>query len=353
MPLVTVFNWLRYFMFLFKMISLHFVTCLFLYGGAVLAQEDQAICNILGATTGIASWSCTGNVPTSDYCLWNGIKCDVNGTVVSLNLKRKGVDGSIPSAIGDLPSLSYLNMQQNSLVGPLSSSLENLVELEHLNLNSNELIGSIPTQLTKLKKLTMLNVHTNKLTGSVHKNFDDLDELRGLYLNGNSLTGTLPCMRQHKLEIINVSANELLTGTTCNKMCTDSTLLRKMYVDHTNIECVPQCLYDKGIIEKRGRGPLPVTCEGVLFISSLRCAFSCSHCFCLYIYVLCFVLYPIDFKQTATPINFLPLYSYSQLDELHALCRIIQTTNIASFDDMVYNKASMGWFCQFSKYDDW
>ena len=158
---------------------------------------------------------------------WYGVKTDAFGRVVSLDLAGKwdrvaeryvehGLSGPIPSALGNLTSLTALHLGLNELTGPIPPELGNLTSLEELNLFVNDLTGPIPPELGRLTRLeelvlwrndltgpippelgrltslTRLAVSSNNLTGPIPPELGSLRRLRGLYLHSNDLSGPIP-----------------------------------------------------------------------------------------------------------------------------------------------------------------
>ena len=129
----------------------------------------------------------------------------LNGTIPSelgslsslqkLKLSYSGLTGTIPSELGSLGNLTHLWLDRNSLGGTIPSELGSLSNLTFLKLNVNsppELSGTIPSELGSLSNLQELWMSTNSLSGTIPSELGSLTSLRGLYLNDNSLSGTIP-----------------------------------------------------------------------------------------------------------------------------------------------------------------
>eukprot|EP00727_Mastigamoeba_balamuthi_P008523 m51a1_g4293 putative two component regulator (127) ;mRNA; f:409551-410636 len=80
-----------------------------------------------------------GSLWAADPCGWSvpcftalaGVTCS-NGRVTQLNLGTNGFNGTIPSAIGNLTSLSWLYLANNQLSGTLPETISNLASLKQL-----------------------------------------------------------------------------------------------------------------------------------------------------------------------------------------------------------------------------
>ncbi|XP_026431334.1 MDIS1-interacting receptor like kinase 2-like isoform X3 [Papaver somniferum] len=119
--------------------------------------------------------------------------------VISLNLRRNGFNGHIPSQIGNLDSLQYkLDLSQNELAGQIPSDLGKLNKLVQLNLSHNKLSGSVPNSFSEMLSLTAVDISYNELSGPIPNikaftdaSFDVLRSNRGLC--GNHSGGLRPC----------------------------------------------------------------------------------------------------------------------------------------------------------------
>ncbi|XP_078442327.1 putative LRR receptor-like serine/threonine-protein kinase At1g05700 [Wolffia australiana] len=92
----------------------------------------------------------------SDPCsprqyMWEGVGCSYEASasarITSLNLSSSGLEGVIPSSIGNLKALETLDLSNNNLNGPIPEILGDISSLKILNLLGNQAIGSIPESL--------------------------------------------------------------------------------------------------------------------------------------------------------------------------------------------------------------
>ena len=88
-----------------------------------------------------------------------GLRCyaDSGKSVSNLYFWKNGLNGTIPSELGNLSNLTYLHLGSNSLTGTIPSELGNLTKLTAIYLYSNALTGTIPSELDSLTKLTTTN----------------------------------------------------------------------------------------------------------------------------------------------------------------------------------------------------
>ena len=159
------------------------------------------------AGSGALNWSAGSPIGQ-----WDGIT--LRGTparVAWLDLRAKGLDGLIPTELGQLSNLTYLNLRTNDLTGSIPASLGRLANLRVLNLNGNDLTGSIPPELGNLVNLREMWLHANELTGPIPASLGNLASLEKMKLRNNQLTGPIPGSlgRLDKLEWLVVHNNRL------------------------------------------------------------------------------------------------------------------------------------------------
>ena len=158
---------------------------------ALLTERD--VLSAFYEATGGSDWRNGDNwrtdVPLGD---WYGVGVDAEGRVISLDLTRNGLTGSIPEELGLLLNSVRLNLASNDLEGPIPNGLTLLTDLEHLDLSSNTLTGSVAGELGSLKQLKSLDLGHNFLTGSIPSELGSLARLERLGLFDNNLTGSIP-----------------------------------------------------------------------------------------------------------------------------------------------------------------
>ena len=172
--------------------------------------SSREILTVLYETTDGPNWEESGNWLTdAPLGEWHGVEADADGTVVSLDLRRNGLDGAIPPELGGLAELETLILFRNRLTGPIPSALGALATAKLVVLTANELSGPIPLELGGLASVEELFLHENRLT-SVPAELGDLSNLRELSLNFNRLT-SVPAKLGGlaKLEYLGLWSNEL------------------------------------------------------------------------------------------------------------------------------------------------
>ncbi|CAL5332812.1 unnamed protein product [Camellia sinensis] len=150
-------------------------------------------------------------------CNWFGVSCNLDGSVIRLNLTSSSVNGTldnfsfslfpnlayielsnnkffgvIPPLIGSLTKLIYLDLSTNQFSGIIPLEIGLLTNLETLHLFHNQLNGSIPQEIGQLKSLIELALYTNSLSGPIPTSLTNLRNLTHLYLYQNDLSGSIP-----------------------------------------------------------------------------------------------------------------------------------------------------------------
>ncbi|KAL7262630.1 hypothetical protein ACSBR1_000899 [Camellia fascicularis] len=108
-------------------------------------------------------------------CYWFGVSCNLDRSVIRLNLTSSSVNGQ-------LKSLIELALYTNSLSDPIPTSLTNLRKLTRLHLYGNDLSSSIPSEMGNLVNLVELYKDGNYLTGPILSTLGNLNNLIVLQL---------------------------------------------------------------------------------------------------------------------------------------------------------------------------
>ena len=129
-----------------------------------VATDKAALVALYNATDG-ANWTTSTNW-TSEEALssWYGVTTNSDGRVTALVLNNNGLDGTLPTALGDLSELERLNLEDNALSGALPSELADLDSLQSLLLErSRALSGALPDGLRELTSLTSVRIQGTEL----------------------------------------------------------------------------------------------------------------------------------------------------------------------------------------------
>ncbi|CAK9264221.1 unnamed protein product [Sphagnum jensenii] len=213
-------------------------------------SEVEALQTILGAwnestpdmMTNLAGWSSSQIFPCYTNQSWRGVicsfypdnithPCNYTINIVVLHLTAASINGTLPSAIGNLTRLVELTLTDNpGLSGNIPPELGNLENLVILNLSNNDLNGSIPAELFRSNRsanssayrqssLQQIDLSNNRLSGNV-PNLGGANWLQSVKISNNKLTGPSPpfydpgtgygFVNMTELNTIDLSENELV-----------------------------------------------------------------------------------------------------------------------------------------------
>ncbi|KAI9191733.1 hypothetical protein LWI28_012647 [Acer negundo] len=185
-----------------------------------LPTDSAALKNILlkfksslSNTAALSNWDgksppCKENNTTLN---WKGVFCS-NGYIRGIQLPNMGLKGTVDlTLLVDLKEdLRSLNFADNSLQGPLPD-LNIFGALKSAFLSNNQFSETIPDDAFKgmgsLKKLHLAN---NTFTGPIPKSLTNLSNLIELKLQDNKFEGQIPDFQDPKLQVFNVSNNNLV-----------------------------------------------------------------------------------------------------------------------------------------------
>jgi Leucine-rich repeat (LRR) protein len=149
------------------------------------AEECEALVALYDSTDGDNWTNNDGWLSTPSPCDWYGVHCAA-GTVTQLLLTGNGIDGEIPSTIGNLSGLWILGLADNNIEGRIPGRIADLENLEWLFLNTNRFSGNLPHGVGDLPNLHTLMLHDNDLYGALPLSMTTLD-LDVLHFNETEL----------------------------------------------------------------------------------------------------------------------------------------------------------------------
>jgi hypothetical protein len=130
-----------------------------------------------------------------------------------LNLSVNNLDGSIPSEILSISSLSLgLDLSNNNLNGTIPSEIGKLINLGLLDVSNNKLSGEIPTKLGQCVFLSYLQMESNMLSGTIPQSLNGLMAMQLMDLSENNLLGQIPEFFENfmTLDYLDLSYNKLV-----------------------------------------------------------------------------------------------------------------------------------------------
>ena len=159
-------------------------------------SQQKILCDIATSLPAVLSfptnkWNCSSASTDTQICLWRGVTCDINKSIISLSVQSTSVGVTLTSTI--------------------PSSISQLINLQKLILKTCLLRGTIPSILSTLKYLNLINLSNNLLSGTIPKSFGELTLLKTLYLSNNSIEGTVPynLANLSSLSYLDLSMNKL------------------------------------------------------------------------------------------------------------------------------------------------
>ncbi|KAF8044149.1 hypothetical protein BT93_A2206 [Corymbia citriodora subsp. variegata] len=169
----------------------------------VRTQEAEALLKWKKSLSGqsqylLSSWmlsssNITSSNTSTNSCSWEGIRCNIAGSVTGINLTSIGLRGTLHEFnFSSLPNLSSLDLHDNELFGNIPPSIFTLCNLTFINLGYNQLSGRIPPEVGNSTMLNVLSFSNNLLSGPVPSTLGNLNNLSLLYLGNNRLTGPIP-----------------------------------------------------------------------------------------------------------------------------------------------------------------
>ena len=175
-------------------------------------RDSLALVELYHTTNG-ANWTNIWDL-NQPLNTWYGLELSNAGCVDKLDLRENNLDGTLPTAIGDLTEMRTLYLQGNQINGQIPYQIANLTNLEIIDLGDNSLSGNIPDEISNMTSLKRISLHWNQLSGTIPSSLWNKTDLEVIRLFKNHLTGTLP----HTIgQLVNVRhfsiGNNGFTGT--------------------------------------------------------------------------------------------------------------------------------------------
>lgn len=149
-----------------------------------------------GLATSYEGWGKNGQWLDSvtSECFWQGIACDEEKLVVSLQLPQNGLAGFLVPELATMmgSSLVWLDVSQNALYGAIPTEFGLFQRLQRLSLYRNRLNWRLPPELGNMTALQELDVAYNRLIGDIPTQLGDLETLTQFYFLDNEFTGVIP-----------------------------------------------------------------------------------------------------------------------------------------------------------------
>ncbi len=144
---------------------------------------------------------------SANPCDWYGITC-ASGRIVALTLNEVGLNGVLPSEIGNLTALREISIYKNKLRGRLPESIGGLIGLSSADFSNNEFSGELPLFFGRMPQLEALNLNHNAFSGTLPSSLATAPKLGWLDVSHNYLNGRIP-NEYDELAYFNFTGNNL------------------------------------------------------------------------------------------------------------------------------------------------
>ncbi|KAL3520465.1 hypothetical protein ACH5RR_018614 [Cinchona calisaya] len=164
--------------------------------------------NFEASSPSLDSWNMSNSM---FLCMWNGIICDENRLVVSLDISNLNLSGFISPAITELRSLVNISVAGNSFSGDFLPEGHKLQNLQFLNISNNVFSGNLSWDFSHLQQLLVLDVYNNNFSGPLPVGVSELQKLQYLNLGGNYFSGQIPASYGglNQLNFLSLAGNDL------------------------------------------------------------------------------------------------------------------------------------------------
>jgi Leucine-rich repeat (LRR) protein len=165
--------------------------------------EYNALYDLYNATNG-PSWVWTESLGSkwvfsadANPCTesWQGILCyavDSTSRIFEIALPGMGLQGTIPTSIGNISLVQVLDLSSNALYGDIPATLSNCSELYYLRLDENQFNTTFPEVFGQLPKIQVLLLENNAFHGHIPESFAITPTMVDVGMSNNVLTGCPP-----------------------------------------------------------------------------------------------------------------------------------------------------------------
>lgn len=174
---------------------------------------ERFILNLFFIIMGGKQWTLKGGwLRDGRICSWHGILCPWTERVGRISLAKNNLQGELDRIpeLWQMPYLTDLTLGQNRGVnGTIPSQVGNSQFLGILDLAECSLSGTIPTEIGKLERLRLLALARNNLAGPIPGELGNLKRLSALAVSFNKISGTLPKEMSSDLEQVDLQETEI------------------------------------------------------------------------------------------------------------------------------------------------
>ncbi len=170
--------------------------------------EDETLRTFFVESKG-ALWAHSENWMSRNisHCCWCGIRCNVQGEVISVGIVSNMLQGRFPMILANLKKLGTLDLSENLIHGPIPDEIAKFSEVSVLKLSHNFLNGTLPA-FANMVKLTQVSLSGNFLSGNICGVWENSTALQMLDLSSNRFSGRVIKLENYTtLSLLNLTEN--------------------------------------------------------------------------------------------------------------------------------------------------
>ncbi|KAI6678218.1 hypothetical protein NL676_039014 [Syzygium grande] len=137
---------------------------------------------------------------------------NISSSIERISMANNRIQGTIPSALGNLFNMSVLDLADNFLTNRLPDSIGALYSLQVLNFAGNMFTGEIPSSIGNMTLLIKLYLNSNNFQGYIPQSLTNCTQLIELQLSNNNLSGPVP------VEIFGLSSLSIILNLAHNNL---------------------------------------------------------------------------------------------------------------------------------------
>ncbi|CAI5520051.1 unnamed protein product [Closterium sp. Naga37s-1] len=124
---------------------------------------------------------------------WAFVTCNKRtGEVRRIDVAKKGIEGPLPSVLGNISTLFQFFANDNGITGPIPESFGQLTQLQQIVLRNNRITGPLPRSMGKLSSLWEMQLQSNQIRDVIPTTWKGMTGLGNFYIADNQIQGPLP-----------------------------------------------------------------------------------------------------------------------------------------------------------------
>lgn len=163
-------------------------------------SQFNALIDLYESTTINSNWTNSTGWDTAvrgvveDIKCWYGVKINSSGDLIELTLDNNNLNGTLPSSLGNISTLSGLVIPNNpQLTGSIPESIGKMTNLVYINLSRNNFTGNLPDSIGYNTELISLLLFWNpNLQGEIPQSMENLVKLENFLMEDTNVGDTIP-----------------------------------------------------------------------------------------------------------------------------------------------------------------